>query len=604
MAINLSAMDALENKFEKSPDGKWYARTYSGATVVAEDEVTGFVSGAVPSELQDVFALQRMGLSRGGSLVAAQTDPLTGVITFSTGDTILGATGVVPATANSAGIIAARDKVAAIGGGIVQLLPIEYTIDAEIPLVSGVHFVGVVPSVMFGSTDKVPDWWGAPTTGTRFAIAAGVTAFTWNATDKGSSEGYLMNFALKNSRIYGIAFNGGLRAIKIGAKYAMGVEFGEIDEVYCYNQTGEYAIDLQNFQFLRGGRIRTMNNLTAGGGVRFAASVASADLLPGDSHIDEVYARCVSRQSKGVVFEAYGGTAAVLNDMKVTGRIHSSRYGSTTPEAATLVTTSGNADISVPDNTEFARLPLGMPMQFNTTAPTGFSLKITYFVIARGANTIRLAEKDDTTTPITPTSSASYAAYVGGFPTLIVRADSGCIVKNSSFGNVACEVTGNTGAVMFSNTRNCDANLNNPSTSYVGAGVILRNAEIGITYSGANNVTVDNSGEQNGWSSFTNLAGGAYLYSGGSFTLDSSYHGRKMRYSGTSDITITIPAGLPDGFELDLVATGATGIVTFAVASGLSIWSKAGLRTNGQYAAVKLRNISRMRYHLSGDTQV
>lgn len=542
----------------------------------------------------------------GTSLVTAGTDPVTGGSVFLADGWNYGAVGIVPALPTAASIIAARDKVASMGGGTVQLQAVEYAIDQEIALVSGVHFCGVVPQVTFGATDKVPDWWVAPTTGTRFAISAGVTAFTWNATDKGSSEGYLMNFALKQAKIYGIAFVGGLRAVKIGAKYAMGCEFGEIDELYCYNQTGEYAIDIQNSQFFKQGRIRCMNNLAAGGGgYRYAASVASADLLPGDSHIEELYVRSVSRKSKGVVFEAYGATAATLNDVKVTGRIHSSRYGATTPEAANLVTTSGNVDISVPDNTEFDRLQLGMPIQFNTTAPTGFTLKITYFVIARGANTVRLAETDNTATGITPTSSNTYAAYVGGYPTLIVRGDSGCVVKNSSFGNIACEVTGNTGAVYFSNTRNCDANLNNPTTSFVGAGVILRNAEIGITYSGASNVTVDNSGEQNGWSSFTNLAGGAYPYSGGSFSLDSSWNGRKVRYTGTSDITITVPAGLPDGFEAAFVTTGATGIITFAPASSLSVWSKGGgLRTNGQYASVVLRNIARMRYHLSGDTQV
>lgn len=44
--------------------------------------------------------------------------------------------------------------------------------------------------------------------------------------------------------------------------------------------------------------------------------------------------------------------------------------------------------------------------------------------------------------------------------------------------------------------------------------------------------------------------------------------------------------------------------VTFAGASGLGVWGKAGLRTNGQYAFVSLRNVSGVGYVLHGDAQV
>lgn len=90
MSIDIAAMDRLTQKFELAADGKWYARTYSGPTVVAQDEITGFTSGALPSEVQDVLAAQRIGIALGGtSLVATKVNPLTGGSTISAADSTL-----------------------------------------------------------------------------------------------------------------------------------------------------------------------------------------------------------------------------------------------------------------------------------------------------------------------------------------------------------------------------------------------------------------------------------------------------------------------------------------------------------------------------------
>ncbi len=55
---------------------------------------------------------------------------------------------------------------------------------------------------------------------------------------------------------------------------------------------------------------------------------------------------------------------------------------------------------------------------------------------------------------------------------------------------------------------------------------------------------------------------------------------------------------------MEFVTTGATGIITIAGASGLGVWSKNGLRSNGQYARIKVSQISSLGYHVTGDTQV
>ena len=195
--------------------------------------------------------------------------------------------------------------------------------------------------------------------------------------------------------------------------------------------------------------------------------------------------------------------------------------------------------------------------------------------------------------------------YVGGWPTFIARgAQSGSAVKNCNFGDLALEVAGNIGMVMFSKTRNCIVNLENSSASFTGTNVICRDAEVGISYGGSDLVGSDETSLTGGLCNFVNLAGGAFQYSGGSFSLTSAWNGRKVRYSGTTDITVTIPRRLPPGFEVEFVTTGATGIITITGASGLGVWSKNGLRSNGQYARIKVSQISPLGYHVTGDTQV
>lgn len=542
----------------------------------------------------------------------------SGDIVKSSIPSLLSVTGVsvVPPTRDSDGIDYAIALCAAAGGGTVVYEKARYSITRKHTMVSGVSHRGVPIKWTFdpNASLNVPDFWIIPATGapgTIFDVAAGVDAFVWNESDQGSIQSPLMNFALTQIQFYGLAFRGGRKAIKIGAVNAQGCVDGSMDLVTAYNQTcddGGYAIDIHNSQFFRVDRIRISNDQAdaIGGNIRMMASVPGAVLLPGDSNIGEIYSRVTSRTRKGVSLEAGGGpTAAILNDMIIYGRIHSSRYGSSTPATVSMTTTSGNANISVSNSSEFALCTVGMPVRFQSTAPTGFDAVETHFVVSRnsGNQTIQLSNADYASA-LVPTSSSTYSTYVAGYPTFIARADAGCAVKNSNFGNLACEVTGNIGSVMFSKTRNAKANLNNPSTSFTGTTVICRDAEMGITYSGANNVGTDESGLMSGLCSFTNLAGGAYQYSGGSFTLDSSWNGRKVRYTGPADITITIPRRMPPGFEVEFITTGATGIITIAAASGLGLWSKNGFRSNGQYARIKVSQISTLGYQVTGDTQV
>ena len=549
------------------------------------------------------------------TLGAGATVVVDGLLAVGRGDGITGMQNRILAFPfNSDGIDAAVAAIVATGKpGIVEYASTRYSVTRNHTLVNGVSHMGVPLEMQFGASDNVPDFWKIDNNskGTIFDLADGVIGLVHNNIAQGTVQNPLMDYALKQVHLYGLAFNGGLAAIRAGALNCEGVIDGSIDMVYAYNQScsdGGYAIDTHNSQFFHTGRIRVSNDQAAsiGGNYRLAASVPGAILLPGDSHINEIFSRCTSRTRKGVVLEAgLGAAAAILNDIKITGRIHASRYTTSTPATVTIVATSGSADISVPSDTDFALCTIGMPIRFQTTSPTSLDSVVTYFVVSRdvGNKTIKLSDADYGSA-LTPASSGTFATYVAGYPTFIARADSGCAIKNSNFGDMACEVTGNIGAIMFSKTRNCNVNLSNPSTSFTGTGVILRDAEIGITYSGANNIGVDESSLMAGTAKFTNIAGGWFQYSGPSFTLDSSWNGRAIRYSGTTDITITIPRKMPPGFSFSVVTTGATGIVTIAGASGLGLWSKAGFRTNGQYARVNVQQVSAIGYHVSGDTQV
>jgi len=520
---------------------------------------------------------------------------------------------VTPPTRDSDGIDIAISMCVAAGGGTVVYEQARYSVTRKHTMASGVSHVGVPLRMTFGALDNVPDFWTIPASGapgTILDVAAGVTAFAWNEVDLGVVQSPLMAYALTQCHLYGLAFNGGQRAIKIGATNAMGCEDGSIDMIYAYNQTcddGGYAIDILNTQFFKTGRIRVTNDQVQaiGGNYRFGCTLPQAVLLTGDSDIDTVFSRCTSRTRKGVVLEASNPLTALLNNVKI-NRTHASRYTTSTPDTVNVTATSGNANFGVPNATEFQLCQIGMPLRFQSTAPAGFDANITYFVVARstGSQTIQLAEADYAAA-LTPTASASYAMYCGGFPTFIARGgETGSAVKNCDFGALALEVTGNIGMMMLSKVRNSVVLMENPSASFTGTGIIARDAETGLSYGGSDLIGFDESGLIGGLMGVTNLAAGDYQHTGGNITLTSAWNGRRVRYSGTADITITIPRKLPPGFELELVTTGATGIVTFSAAAGLGLWSKAGLRTNGQYAKVKLSKISTVGYHLSGDTQV
>lgn len=94
MPIDISIVDRMSQRLEKAPSGKWYARTYDGATVVYEDEITGYNGGTIPSEINDVYDAQRTAVLLGGSQVVSNINPFTGMLEFLAGDNAVISSGI------------------------------------------------------------------------------------------------------------------------------------------------------------------------------------------------------------------------------------------------------------------------------------------------------------------------------------------------------------------------------------------------------------------------------------------------------------------------------------------------------------------------------
>lgn len=505
---------------------------------------------------------------------------------------------------NSDGIDAAITSIVQSGKpGTVKYLAQDYSITRDIVLANNVSHVGVPAALTFSG--DVPDADFTVTGGTRFILSAGVTGFKHNNVDKAVEETNIAEESCTGVNLYGITFIGGKRAIDAGAYHAMGMVFSEFDQLYGMDQTDDFAFNFVNFQHCEFGRIYTSSQLTAGSGIRLGAAL-SATLLPGNSTVrGELFTYCKNRKNRSIVIESYGPSGCVLNQMKVAGRLQGNRYGAATPDSITMTFTNASPDIGVANATHFDTLQIDMPVAFDT-AVAGFSVRTVYYVRTRntGNQTITLAEAPYSTVSLNATATTSGVSRCSGYPSLEIVGRNGCAISHSDFGLIDAEAFGNVCAVSISKTRFCVGYLAEIMTSATNTALACRDVVQGLTYGGQVSLTQDESALY-GQVTVQNDAGGPFAYSGGSFTLDASHNNRMYRYTGTSDITITVPNNLPKGFEFGITATGATGIVTFAASSGGAVFSFGNkLRTSGQYATAYLRNIANRVFSLTGDLQV
>jgi hypothetical protein len=85
------------------------------------------------------------------------------------------------------------------------------------------------------------------------------------------------------------------------------------------------------------------------------------------------------------------------------------------------------------------------------------------------------------------------------------------------------------------------------------------------------------------------------------YTLTAADSGRILTTTGSSPSTITVPAGLPLGWQCAIMQ-GAAGQVTFAAAGGVTLASRQSFtKTAGQHALVSLVHLGQNKHVLLGD---
>ncbi|CAM1372996.1 hypothetical protein [Tenacibaculum xiamenense] len=88
------------------------------------------------------------------------------------------------------------------------------------------------------------------------------------------------------------------------------------------------------------------------------------------------------------------------------------------------------------------------------------------------------------------------------------------------------------------------------------------------------------------------------------YTLIADDNGKVFTFNSTSDITLTVPSGLPVGFNISIYQTN-TGRVTISGAAGVTILNRLSrFRTAGQHAGAGLVSTSTNNFHLTGDLRL
>lgn len=95
---------------------------------------------------------------------------------------------------------------------------------------------------------------------------------------------------------------------------------------------------------------------------------------------------------------------------------------------------------------------------------------------------------------------------------------------------------------------------------------------------------------------------GTFQTQNASFTLTNSQNGATIVSSGTSQIVITVPTGLPLGFGTAIIQAGA-GAIFCSGAANVTIRNRQDhTRSNGQWAVISLVQFAQNNFILAGDT--
>lgn len=512
---------------------------------------------------------------------------------------------------NSLGIQSAINAAARLGRpATVVLAGLPYLVDTDITLRRSVAVKGELGDLDYQG--YVPDENPAPVSGTILNLAAGVTGFKYNNVDQPNpAPTELADTTGTGINIEGINFVGGLRAIHTGAKNILGLSFSKVKNCRFFNQSAEHYI-FDNFMHMEFKNLWAWNSLpgaVAGGCVYRASRLRKADnsvaLLPGNSvWLGTIFAWTNSFLGRGLEVM---GLDAQLNELNfASARCQFNRHGPLTA-ADIVLTANSTQNFVVSDNAQFNLCQIGMPLAIPAGSADSLGLfnGTVYFVVSRDPNTNSITLNDtplQVSANVTASGNGNVSVKCGGFPGLLLAGDSTGRVAASNFGNWDLECKGAVATVV---TRNANGALfiQEIMPSDTSTGFALRNSSIMFEYIDSAPISVDSS--SNTACTFRQVNGGSWTHSSGNITLGPEWNNRAVRYTGSSDITVTVPRVLPRGFKCEFYCS-STGQITWVQGTGAVLQNRAAtLKTQGSFAETKIQYLSGASggtvYKVSGD---
>lgn len=328
-----------------------------------------------------------------------------------------------------------------------------------------------------------------------------------------------------------------------------------------------------------------------GGGICWQASLGST-LLPGNSQVTgEIYGHATNFKSEGIKILGIGGQQ---NELGFKGaRLQFNRHGLLTASDV-ILTANSTQNFVVSDNAQFDLCQIGMPLAIPTGSADALGLfnGTVYFVVSRDTNTNTITLNDNplqSSANITASGNGNITLKCGGQPGMLIAGDSTGSVTASNFGGWDIECKGAVATVVTRNAKGV-AFIHEVMPSDTNTGFALRNSAIGFEYIDNAPVTVDSS--SNTACTFRQVNGGSWTHSSGNITLGPEWNNRVVRYTGSADITVTVPRTLPRGFKCEFYCS-STGQITWVQGTGAVLQnSNATLKTQGSFAETKIQYLS------------
>lgn len=501
----------------------------------------------------------------------------------------------------SYGINAAAARIVARNqAGVVLLASEDYQITDSIPLVNGVIFRGAGYGLSF--TTNIPDQDFTVTSGTRLIVSAGINCFYANNTPNATIPSNLAVGSPSSCGVEDLAIIGGRRGIDTGAIKKIGVQWAKFSNIIVMHPSDE-AYHFENNMHTNYSNLYWKAAPEGGGGICWQASLGNT-LLPGNSQVTgEIYGHATNFKSEGFKILGIGGQQ---NELGFKGaRLQFNRHGLLTASNVVL-TANSTQNFVVSDNAQFDLCQIGMPLAIPTGSADSLGLTngTVYFVVSRNISTNTITLNDSplqSSANITATGNGNITVKCGGQPAMLIAGDSSGSVTASNLGGWDLECKGAVATVVTRNAKGA-AFIHEIMPSDTATGFALRNTAIGFDYIDGTPITVDSL--SNVASTFRQINAGPWTHSSGNIVLGPEWNGRKVRFTGTSDITVTVPR-LPRGFNCKFFCD-STGQITWVEGTGTFLRNRsATLKTQGPNAETEIQHLSSSSggtiYKVSGD---